>query len=193
MLDALPPTRLDAPANACQPACYCNAPGWCVAHTHPQAEHWADTNLRRAGFVTYLPLYAAQVRDRAIPSLRHTVIRPLFTGYLFVQHHRGSSWRPIYETPGVHSLIRSGSQLQYAPDAAVEALRATQDVRLRPVAAKPQWASGMPCSLAAGPMAGLPAVVLDASSDQVRIGVMFLGQIRQVVVAPESLVSRGEI
>lgn len=191
MLDLLPATRLDAQANANQPACYCNSPGWCVAHTHPQAERWADTNLRRSGFTTYLPLYAAQIRDRAIPSLRHTVVRPLFTGYLFVQHHRGSSWRPIYETPGVHSLIRSGSQLQYAPDAAVEALRATEAVRRHPVAHRPSWASGTPCSLAAGPMAGLPAVVLDAEGDTVRIGVMFLGQIRQVTVASECLVTRS--
>lgn len=193
-LDAATSRAVDThePATREPPGCYCNSPAWCVAHTHPQAERWADTNLRRAGYVTYLPLYTTQVRDRAIPSLRHTVVRPLFTSYIFVQHIRGQSWRPIYETPGVHSLIRSGTQLQYAPDAAVSALRATEDIRRYLPAGKPQWAPGTPCSLAVGVFAGLPAVVLNAEQDQVRIGVMFLGQIRQMSVPAECIVRRGD-
>lgn len=189
MLDALPATRLDVQANANEPACYCNSPGWCVAHTHPQAERWADTNLRRSGYVTYLPLYAAQVRDRAIPSLRHTVIRPLFTGYIFVQHHRGSSWRPIYETPGVHSLIRSGSQLQYAPDAAVEALQASEAVRRLPVAVKPSWAPGMPVVVSGGAACGFKGVIVELRGDRATVMLMMLGALRRADIGLGNLVA----
>ena len=200
MLDALPATRLDAAqhdamgslTSRCAPCGGYPGPQWFVVQTHPQAERWAAQNLTSRGYEAFLPLYTVQRRDRAVRSLLHTVELPLFATYLFTRFDAARDpWTPIWHTPGVRCLLtKADRQPNPCPDAAVEALQATQHVRRLPVAAKPHWASGTPCSLAAGPMAGLPAVVLNADGDQVRIGVMFLGQIRQVSVAAECLTSR---
>ena len=172
--------------------CHCNS-AWAVAHTHSQAELWANANLQRRGYTTFLPLMTVRRRDRVVPSMFHTVEVPLFSGYIFVKHDRTESWRPIYETPGVHSLIRTGTQLQYAPDAAVEALQATQDARRSPPAESAHWAPGMPCSLRKGyAFEGMPAVVVAALDDQVQISMMMLGCFRSITVDANCLVPRDE-
>jgi transcriptional antiterminator RfaH len=196
MLDAAPHTRLDAhePVSPLHLGCYSiRTPRWACVYTHPQAEIWADTNLRRGGYHTYLPLYATTVRDRATPTLRHVVHRPLFARYLFLRFdHHTESWSPVRATPGVADLIRAGSEVAYSSEAAVEALRATEGVRrfLPPPTAS--WAPGTPCSLAAGPFAGLPAVVISQHHDQAAITVMFLGHLRNVSVPLDALAPRGD-
>ena len=171
--------------------CHCNSTGWAVAHTHPQAEHWAETNLTSRGYLVYLPRHIVRIRDRATPSMLSLAERPLFRGYLFVLHDRAASWRPIYETPGVHSLIRQGNQLQYARNGDIQALQAGDELRRHLPAPNAQWAPGVPCSLAAGlPLSGLPAVVTEVRGRQVAIAVMFLGQLRRVTVHASQLVPR---
>jgi transcriptional antiterminator RfaH len=52
---------------------------WYVVHTQVQGEDRADLNLRRQGFVTYLPRY---LRARRHARRTETVARPLFPRYL---------------------------------------------------------------------------------------------------------------
>lgn len=189
MLDAAVHPSVATQHNASEPAC---GSRWAVCQTHPQAERWALANLTRQSFDAYLPLMAVQRRDRATPSMLHTVEQPLFSGYVFVAI-ASPFWAPIQHTRGVARLLMAGNQPHYLFPGVLEAVRASESVRRHPVADMPQWAPGTPCCLASGPMGGLPAVVLSSEGDEVRIGVMFLGQIRQVVVHPQSLVSRGEI
>jgi transcriptional antiterminator RfaH len=54
---------------------------WYVVHIRAQGEKCADLNLRRQGFVTYLPRY---LRTRRHTRRIETVARPLFPRYLFV-------------------------------------------------------------------------------------------------------------
>lgn len=190
MLDATTTACVATHYNASEQAC---GSRWAVCQTHPQAERWALANLTRQSFDAYLPLMAIQRRDRATPTIRHQVEVPLFAGYVFVAIS-SPFWAPIQHTRGISRLLMAGNQPHYLFPGVLEAVRATESVRRHLVAEKPYWAPGTPCSLATGVFSGLPAVVLDAEGhDEVRIGVMFLGQIRQVVVAPQSLVSRGEI
>jgi transcriptional antiterminator RfaH len=213
MLDAAPHTRLDDLATARQlyarrgkagrgpasgsddtPPCYSiRSHRWACVYTHPQAEIWADTNLRRGGYPTYLPLYATTVSDRATPTIRHVVHRPLFARYLFLLFdHLSESWSPIRATPGVADLIRAGSEVAYASEAAIEALRASEGVRRFLPPSNTQWAPGTPCSLAVGPFAGLPAVVTAQHNDEATITVMFLGHLRNVLVPLDCLKAREE-
>lgn len=194
MLDA--PVTADlqpqvAPGRHDHTRCYCNG-GWCVARTHPQAERWADANLRRSGYPTYLPLVAVQRRDRAIRALLHTIHVPLFPGYVFVAHDPRTSWRPIYETPGIRSMVRNGSQLQYARPGAVEALQAAEALRAWPLLPGAAWRPGAACRLRAGPFAGQEAVVAAVRADRITISVMCLGALRSVVVPAEWLDRRDE-
>jgi transcription antitermination factor NusG len=212
MLDVAPHTRLDASATARHgyarrgkagrgtaleideiPQCYCNSePRWTVVHTHPQAERWADANLRRRGYPTYLPLYSARVQDRVLRTLTRTVERPLWPGYVFVQHEPETSWRPIYETPGVAAMLRNGSQLQYVPHGALEAVQSAQATAAIRLPLAVQWAPGMPCSLATGPFADHQAVVLSIGHDMATVAILMLGHLREVALQLDCLRPRDE-
>jgi transcriptional antiterminator RfaH len=193
MLDAAPHTRLDADSPH-HLGCYSiRAPRWACVYTHPQAELWAEANLRRSGYTTFLPTHLVRQRDRVLPSLLHSVIRPLFPRYLFLLFdHRAASWSPIRATPGVADLIRTGSDIHYAPEAAVEALRAGEALRRCQAAETTQWAPGVPCSLATGPFAEHQAVVTQVGKEMATIAVMMFGELREVAVQLDCLRARDE-
>jgi len=197
MLDTTVATPSDAhnPTPASHLGCYSiRAPRWAVVYTHPQAERWANSNLTRRGYVTYLPLAAVRVRDRVTPSMLHTVQRPLFSRYLFIRfNHLADSWSPIRDTPGVLDLVRSGPDVHYAPEDAVSALQAGEAARRCLTAENTSWAPGTPCSLRKGyALEGLPAVVLSVHRDQATVAIMMLGHLRNVSVNLDCLKARDE-
>ena len=190
---------LDATVNECvatQPGdlrCCCNSPrsGWIVAVTHPQAEAWADTNLTRRGYRCFLPRYATKRRDPVLRTLTRVVLAPLWPGYLFVHHDSRDSWRPIYETPGVRSVLKTRDQIQWANAGAVEAIRASEALRRTLTPPGSLWRPGAPCQPSDGPFQGLPAVVIEIlPGNRAMIAIMMFGQLRQVSVDVNSLVAR---
>ena len=191
---------LDAAVNECvatQPGdlrCDCNSPrsGWIVAVTHPQAETWADSNLQRRGYRCFLPRYATKRRDPVLRTLTRIVIAPLWPGYLFVHHDSRDSWRPIYETPGVRSVLKTRDQIQWANAGDVSVLQASEASRRSIAPPGASWAPGMPCSPVAGtPFAGHPAVVTEIlSGNRAMIALLLFGELRQVSVDVDSLVAR---
>ena len=169
-------------------------PGWAVIHTHPQAERWACDGLNRAGYRTFLPLYAAKRRDPVLRTMTRLVELPLFTSYAFVLLGQHDPWVPIRYTPGVHSLLMSGGQPNIAARASIEALEASQELRRSIAPPNASWAPGMPCSPAVGsPFAGHHAVVTEIlPGNRARIAIMMFGELRQVSVDVSSLVARDE-
>src|SRR5215472_15089443 len=121
---------------------------WAVVATHPQAERWAAANLNRIGYETYLPLYAARVRDRVLRTLTRLVHRPLFPGYLFVAID--GPWTPIRYAPGVRELLMDDGRPSICPRASVEALQAHDELRRTSTPPGAAWPPGTPCSLATG-------------------------------------------
>lgn len=192
-------TTANAPASLPQHppdhrGCYSiRTPRWACVYTHPQAEIWADTNLRRAGYRTYLPTYAARVRDRVVPTLHHTVVRPLFPRYLFLLFdHLEASWSPIRATPGVADLVRSGSEPAYVRAGAVEALEASQDARRSLPPPNTQWRPGCVVRVASGIMVGHGGVITQIGSDMALVSLMFLGCLREISLPLDCLISRDE-
>jgi transcriptional antiterminator RfaH len=202
MLDAAPATRLDAARHDSagslatpRMSCYSNsAPRWACVYTQPQAETWADANLCRAGYETYLPLYATRRRDRVVRSMFHNVMLPLFPRYLFVMFdHHTASWSPIRATPGVTDIIRCGLEPQYASAGAVEAVRAAEDVRRTlPAGQSTRWLPGAVVRVSRGILGGMPGVVLTVDDDTVQVSVMFLGQLRTIALPAGFLTARDE-
>lgn len=81
---------------------------WFCVQSHPQAERWADENLRRQGYETLLPMHDVRVRDRVTRTMTHIVERPYLPGYLFVRFDRDRDpWGPICHTRGVKRLFTS--------------------------------------------------------------------------------------
>ena len=196
-LDATPATRLDAAqhdsadslATSRMP---CHSIRWACIYTHPQAERWANTNLQRSGYATYLPLYLTRVRDNAIRSLWHTVERPLFARYLFLRFdHTSTSWSPIRATPGVVDLVRSGTDPAYASDAAISTLQALDHVRRTLTPPEPLWRPGAACRLAGGgAFDGHGAVVTAVHHDRALVALLMLGHLREVQVSLDCLAAR---
>jgi transcription antitermination factor NusG len=195
MLDDAPHTRLEThePVSRDHLGCYGNSSrsGWIVATTHPQAEFWAEANLQRRGYPVFLPLYATKRRDG---RTTHTtsILLPLFSNYLFVRYNSTEPRRPIRETPGVRDVIRCGAEVQWVNAGAVEALQASEPARRCLTAQNASWAPGTPCSLDAGPFAGLPAVVTHLSTETANIAIMFLGHLRNVSVPLDCLKARDD-
>jgi transcriptional antiterminator RfaH len=97
---------------------------WYVVHTQAQNEARADLNLRRQGFVTYLPRYE---RARRHARRIDTVVRPLFPRYLFVALDCARDrWRVIHSTFGVTHLVRAGEEPLAVPDGIIEEIKARE-------------------------------------------------------------------
>jgi len=191
-LDAHAMTAVDTTQPG-DPRCYCNSPrsGWIVAVTHAQAETWADSNLQRRGYRCFLPRYAAKRRDPVLRTLTRVVLAPLWPGYLFVHHDSRDSWRPIYETPGVRSVLKTRDQIQWANAGDVEALEASEASRRCIAPPGASWAPGMPCSpVARTPFAGHPAVVISVERQTARIAMLLFGELRTVTIDVACLVAR---
>lgn len=187
IVDMQPVVRLESQIPPDYLGCYCNSgSGWAVAITYPQAETWADANLRLRGYLTYVACHAVRRRDRVLHALWHTIIEPLWRGYVFVHHAKGTSWRPIYETPGIRSLMKHGDQLQYVPAGIVEKFQATEQVRRVLSAERATWEPGAVCTLPNG----IDAVVLGQRDGRTLVGILMLGEMREVLVDSDSLVAR---
>jgi transcriptional antiterminator RfaH len=184
MLDACATTVSDAHNPADHIGCHGN---WAVAQTHPQAERWADQNLRRLGFTTYLPLVAIRRPDRVTPSLTHRVLVPLWPGYVFVQHDNPDLWRPIREAPGVANVLKCGNRLQYVRQGALEAARAVVEATSYPTHG---LVVGAACSVLLGPLEGMSGVVIQLGREYALVSLLMLGQLRSVSVPLDCLKSR---
>jgi transcriptional antiterminator RfaH len=185
MLDATVAVSLDAHNRDDIAAC---GSRWAVCQTHPQAERWALANLQRQGYAAYLPLTAAWHHDRATSTLRHRVLVPLFSGYLFVVP--GSHWAPIRSTAGVSRLLMAGPKPHMLASGLVEALQAGEAVRAIPLAGHALIASGEAVVVSKGAGCGMVGAVLGVHGDTARIGLMMFGHLREVWIPIANLERR---
>ena len=190
-LDASVMAAVDTDSRVAHDSLRCGRyPGWAVIHTHPQADRWACDGLNRAGYRTFLPLYAAKRRDPVLRTMTRLVELPLFTSYAFVLLGQHDPWVPIRYTPGVHSLLMSGGLPNIAARASIEALEASQELRRSIAPPGSLWRPGMPCSLATGAFTGHPAVVIEVERQIAKVAIVMFGELRQVSVDVNSLVAR---
>ena len=163
---------------------------WGVVHTHPQAERWASANLRRQGYQVWLLTRSVLRRDPATRTMSRRIDVPLFTSYLFVGIQ--SPWAPIQHTLGVNRLMMAGPNPYLLPEGAVSALRGVEALAATQPPSKAQWHLGDAVAPRVGPFAGLPGVVLATNRENATVGILFLGQLREVVYPSDALVSRDD-
>ncbi len=98
---------------------------WHAVHTRPHHEAYAEVNLARQGFETYLPRYLRRCRHARKTEM---VPRPLFPRYLFVRLDSArDQWRAIHSTFGVNHLVLAGEIPALVPDAVLTEIRARED------------------------------------------------------------------
>jgi transcription elongation factor/antiterminator RfaH len=98
---------------------------WYVFRSLAQQEGWAEANLKRQGFIYFLP--------KVIVTKRHarrcvTQKEWLFPRYGFVSLDLARDpWRSINGTHGVERLVMGGDGPQRVPDGIIEAIQAATD------------------------------------------------------------------
>jgi transcriptional antiterminator RfaH len=89
---------------------------WVLLYTKPQAESWAEINLRRQGYATLLP----RVRSRS-------TFVPLFSRYLFAAYAANQRIEPLRSTRGVHSIVHCGERPARVPPTVIAEIRNRMD------------------------------------------------------------------
>lgn len=164
-----------------------SAERWYAAHTQPKGEMLAETNLRRQGFVTYLPRY---LRRRRHARRTDWTPMPLFPRYLFVRMDvEQVRWRAIHSTFGVQHLICHGEKPAALPPAIVEDIQAREDISgMVAVKAPPPFAKGEVVRLTEGALADQVGL-FDGVSDDERVTILLtlLGREIKVCVPADTV------
>jgi transcriptional antiterminator RfaH len=149
---------------------------WHAAQTHPQAERWAEANLKQQGFETCLPMVTERRPDRVTPSMVHLVEVPLFPRYVFVKFDRNRTpWGCILSTRGVATLL---CLTPHCPTpirpGVVERLIATADERR--IIKRDVIQEGQAVKIIAGPFADHEGVCLWSSEERVEVMMTCFGR-----------------
>lgn len=167
------------------------APAWACVHTYPQAEYFAEANLRAKGYETWLPLVRIRRRDRVVRTMWHNVEVPAYSRYVLVLHRPDEPWTPIRYTEGIRDLVKVGSRPAHASDMAVKALRSLLETSLHSGERQDTgFAPGTPLRWITGALKGLDAIALNSNTVRTTVSVIMLGQLRTLVVPTASLAPR---
>ena len=138
------------------------SPLWYLAQFKPNSHNIAARNLIRQGFGVFLPQRLETRRARGAFS---TQLRPLFPGYLFLEHGAGAaSLSVVNSTYGITRLVCRGSDPVPVPAALIADLRQRCDEAgtLQP----PPPAPGDTVTPTQGPFADFIATVESVTPDQ---------------------------
>ena len=158
---------------------------WYLVRFKPNSHKIAARNLQRQSFQTFLPMQDV-TRRRA--GKFHTVLQPLFPGYMFVSLDtiRGP-WRQINATLGVSKLVSVAGRPQPVPNTLVNALleRCDEDGKLLP---PETFSPGEQVRLRSGPFASFVATVEKMQPDRrVWLLLEFMGQATRIQVDADIL------
>jgi transcription antitermination factor NusG len=163
---------------------------WYALYTRHQHEKTVAWLLSAKGFEIFLPLYTALRRS---PQRVRQVTLPLFPSYVFL---RGGldRWLQIVTTPGVCTIVGSGSGPAAVPAAEIEAIRQVLDGATS-VEPHPFLKCGDRVRVTSGPLAGLEGILVRKRNlFRLVISIEMLGRSAAVEVdaaAIESLGSRN--
>lgn len=138
---------------------------WFLAQLKPNCAAIAERNLKRQGFVTFLPL-TEETRKQGGKFV--TAIRPLFPGYIFVAFDPARGlWRAINATQGVTRIVGFGMGPAPVPRELVSQLVQRCDTagKLQPTEAQ-RLAPGDRVRLRTGPFADFVVKVERIARDQ---------------------------
>ena len=130
-------------------------PRWYAAHTSANHEKRVAEQLKARSVQHFLPLYPSVRRWK---DRRVTLEMPLFPGYVFVHLALRDRLR-VLQIPGLAKLVGFNGTPTALPEEEIEMLRAgfERGVRAEP---HPFLTTGRRVRVAAGPLAGLPGILV---------------------------------
>lgn len=168
---------------------------WVVAVTKPQRELWGETNVKRQGHNTYLPLCLETTVHRGKLATR---TRCLFPRYLFVEID--GPWHFLFSTFGLTGVVLNGEQPAPLPPEEIDQLRARENedglIVLPPPPAPPRYSSGQVLRVTYGPLSGRFGVCEgDDARARVKLLLQFLGRKSHILIARDAVraADQGEL
>lgn len=155
---------------------------WLAVNTQPHREALAIENLKRQEFLSYCPMIRMH-------TVRHEVLRPMFSGYIFVMIKPSQRWHPVHSTLGVRRILSFGGKPSLVADEFIQALRAREidGAVVRP--AEP-YEIGQKVRVTAGPFDGIIASIVDMKeADRIVVLIELLGRNAKASIDIRSLAS----
>jgi transcription antitermination factor NusG len=129
---------------------------WFALYVKPRHEKNVALILQGKGYEAFLPTYRHRVKNNKSFEL------PLFPGYVFCRIEL-SNRLPVMTTPGIFSIVGSGSEPEAICEHEVEGVRRMIESGFTPI----PWSylsPGQEVSLESGPLRGVQGVVVDANN-----------------------------
>ncbi|MBI4514406.1 MAG: hypothetical protein HY699_01140 [Deltaproteobacteria bacterium] len=163
----------------------CESRQWFVVRTKVRREEYAEWQLARRGVHTFLPRICESVRAGI-----HSVVGPLFPGYLLVQIDLETQYFDVVWTPGVNKFVAFGGVPCPLEDAVVEYLRARAGAD-GVIHAYPVFRQGDRVRVKYGPFVGLEGIIESHASGRGRVRILMELLRRQTCVElPQEFVDR---
>lgn len=152
---------------------------WYAVQTEPRREIWVGSELRAAGFESFLPLCRQRVthaRSRSRPEKFET--RPLFPTYLFTRFDLARDpWRDVTVTRGVIRLICNAERPVAIPVGVIEDLQARTRIAKGALELGPKrWRTGQAVRVTEGPLAGHRGIYSTRLGERMRVLLEMFGQ-----------------
>lgn len=93
---------------------------WYAVHTHPSREAVAAMNIERLGLQVFLPKIK---QEKSVWGVAQSVIKPLFSGYLFAQFCPATYLHLIQYARGVRRVVGNGDRPLPVDDEIIQAVR----------------------------------------------------------------------
>jgi transcription termination/antitermination protein NusG len=131
---------------------------WFALYVKPRHEKNVTIILQGKGYEVFLPTYRHRVKNNKSFEL------PLFPGYVFCRIEL-SKRLPVMTTPGIFSIVGSGSEPEPIGEREIEGVRRMIESGLAPI----PWSylsPGQEVSLESGPLRGVQGVVVDSNDEK---------------------------
>jgi transcriptional antiterminator RfaH len=143
---------------------------WYCIHTKPLKEQHALVFLQdRLGLEGYYPRLR---RQKTIRRVRRVVTESLFPRYLFGRFDPDTHFRAVRYAPEIIDVVSFGGRPAVVADSMVDELKSWAGEAVDLITLQPDFQPGERVEIIAGPMRGLPAVILSSRDDQDRVAVL---------------------
>ncbi len=144
-------------------------PNWYAIHTYASREAVAAMNIERLGLEVFLPQIKQQKR---VWGVAQTVIRPLFSGYMFARFAPASYLHLIQYARGVRRVVGNGDRPTPVDDEIIAAVRdgIGEDgyLQIEP----PRLRRGDRVTVQEGPLQGLKGILDQDVGDRERVVIL---------------------
>lgn len=133
---------------------------WFAVFTAPRHEKRVEEYFRVREIESFLPV--CRIRRQWKDGSKGTVQIPLFPNYIFV-HIERSGRVPVFEVPGVLSIVGEGRESMSIPESYIHSLQ--EGLRQGKIEPHPYLATGRKVRIRSGLMAGMEGILLRKKND----------------------------